>query len=119
MERESLLASQTEKKKFEDEQLQAHEQQAHVDEPEKRVEEATKRVEEVEAKVAKAVDLWRASPKFNALAQDAYVVALEELEKYISRERPDFDTAFSIVFGETEERAQEAVGGSGSSHLPC
>lgn len=32
---------------------------------------AIKRVEEAEAKSIRTVELWRASPKFNALAQDA------------------------------------------------
>lgn len=40
------------------------------------------------------METWRRSPEFDTLAQDAYVVALEELIKHIRRERPEFDVAF-------------------------
>lgn len=37
---------------------------------------------------------WRESTEFNALDQDAYIVALEKLIKHVRRERPKFDSAF-------------------------
>lgn len=55
---------------------------------------ATRRAKKVEAKAIRAVEIWRESPKFDALAQDVYVVALEELTKHIRRERLNFDTVF-------------------------
>lgn len=48
------------------------EERARAHKAMKMAEEATKKAE---AKVVKAVELWRASSEFNALAQDAYVVA--------------------------------------------
>lgn len=45
------------------------------------------RAEEMDAKVVKVVETWRGSPEFDALAQNAYVVTLEEFIKYVRRER--------------------------------
>lgn len=59
-----------------------------------RAKEAIRTTKEAEANTIKAVEIWRESPKFDALAQDAHVVALEELVKHIKRERLDFDAAF-------------------------
>lgn len=53
-----------------------------------------KREEEVEAKAIRAVEIRRLSSEFDALTQDAYEVALEEIVKYIRQERPRFDVAF-------------------------
>lgn len=53
-----------------------------------------RRVEEAESRAARAVETWRSSSEFDALAQDAYVVALEEVVKHIRKERPGFDVGF-------------------------
>lgn len=53
-----------------------------------------KREEEVEAKAIRAVEIMRSSSEFDALTQDAYEVALEEIVKYIRQERPRFNVAF-------------------------
>lgn len=38
------------------------------------------------------MEIWRDYHEFDALAKDAYVVALEELIKHIRKERPEFDS---------------------------
>lgn len=55
---------------------------------------AVKKVEEAEAKAIKVVEIWREYLKFDALAQDAYMVALEKIIKRIQKERLEFDVAF-------------------------
>lgn len=96
----------TEKKKAEEECTRANE-------AEKRVEIATKWAEHVDASAVKAVEAWRASFEFDALVQDAYVVALEELIKHVGGERPDFDKAFLVdALGKQKEelwKLSEAV----------
>lgn len=71
-------------------------------------------VGEAEGKAVKAVNLWRESLEVDALAQDAYMVALEELVKHICRERLEFDDAFleeSLAEQRIEpQRLYEAVG---------
>lgn len=56
--------------------------------------EVMKKADETEAKAIRAVEIWRESPEFDALARDTYVMALEELMKHIRKERLDFNTAF-------------------------
>lgn len=55
---------------------------------------AVKKVEEAEAKAIKVVEIWREYLEFDALAQDAYMVALEKIIKRIQKERLEFDVAF-------------------------
>lgn len=66
----------------------------NVEEANGRVKEAIQRADDAKAKAVKAVETWKESPKFDALAQDAYVVALEDLVKHVHKECPDFDAAF-------------------------
>lgn len=82
-----------EKKKAKDEWTLAEEERAQASVVEK-AEEATKWAEEVEIKAVNAVEFWKASSKFDALVQDAYMVALEEIIKNISKERLGFNTTF-------------------------
>lgn len=86
----------TAKKKAEEERAWAEEERTRADDVVKRAEEATKRAEEAKAKAIIVVDLWRTSPKFDALAQDTYMVALEEIVKHIDKERPNIDTVFLV-----------------------
>lgn len=103
-----------EKKMADDEHVRAQDERARAEEAGKRADEAIKRMEEAEARMIKAVELWRASPEFDALAHDAYVVALKKLVKHIHPERPEFDVDFlEESLGEQKKELQklpEAVG---------
>lgn len=77
------------------------------------------RADEAEAKAIKTVETWKESPEFDVLAQDAYVVALEELVKHIHRERLDFDAAFlEEALEEQKKGITEAIRGYRSSVVP-
>lgn len=69
-------------------------------------------MEEAETKAIRAVEIWRSSPEFDALAQDAYVVALKEIVKYICQERPRFDMAFLEGFLEEQRRELKRLSAS-------
>lgn len=52
------------------------------------------KVEEVNAKAIKGIKSQKEGLKFDALAQDVYVVSLKKMIKYIEKMRSDFDTNF-------------------------
>lgn len=86
--------AEVKKMKTEEERAQSKEAIKKVGETNERAKAAIKKVEDAEAKAIKAVKSWRESTEFNALDQDAYIVALEKLIKHVRRERPKFDSAF-------------------------
>lgn len=58
-------------------------------------------------------------PEFDVLVQDAYVVALEELVKYIGRERPDFDKTFLVeALEKQKEELQKLLDAAGGCIFP-
>lgn len=64
---------------MEEERARCREAIRKVQEPNGRAKEVIQRAEEAEAKAIKAVEVWRESFEFDALAQDAYVVAWRSL----------------------------------------
>lgn len=86
--------AEVKKMKTEEERAQSEEAIKKVGKTNERAKAAIKKVEDAEAKAIKAVKSWRESPEFNALDQDAYIVALEKLIKHVRMERPKFDSTF-------------------------
>lgn len=84
--------AEIEEKKAKKEPLQSEQAIKRVEEANERAEAAFKRAEAIEANAIKAVEIWRDYHEFDALAKDAYVIALEELIKHIRKERPEFDS---------------------------
>lgn len=77
-----------------------------VEEANGRKKKAIRRVEEVKAKAIRVVEIWRESPEFDALPQDPYVVALEEIVEHIQKkERLELDVAFLV--DSLEEQKEE------------
>ncbi|XP_022863375.1 uncharacterized protein LOC111383491, partial [Olea europaea var. sylvestris] len=102
----ALRASEEEARaRAEEERGKVREAIQKVQEANERARQATKRAEEAEAKVDRAVDAWKESSKFDVVAQDIYVVALEELVGHIRKERPNIDVAFldEALEGQKEE----------------
>lgn len=60
-------------------------------------------------RVSKAVEEWRASPAFDAIAQEAYVLAMSEITKFIKQQRPDWDTAFLVDAQKEQEKEMEQL----------
>lgn len=67
--------AEVEQQRVEEECARCREPIRKVQEANGRAKEVIQRVEEAEAKAIKAVEVWRESFEFDALAQDAYVVA--------------------------------------------
>lgn len=76
-----------------------------VQEANERARQATKRAEEAEVKIDRVVEAWKESSEFDVVAQDLYVVAMEELVGHNRKERPDLDVAFldEALEGQKEE----------------
>ncbi|XP_022858471.1 uncharacterized protein LOC111379343 [Olea europaea var. sylvestris] len=102
----ALRASEEEARaRAEEERGKVREAIQKVQKANERARQATKRVEEFEAKVDRAVKAWQESSEFDVVAQDVYVVALEELVGHIRNERTDIDVAFldEALEGQKEE----------------
>ncbi|XP_022897829.1 stress response protein nst1-like [Olea europaea var. sylvestris] len=98
--------AKVEKKRIEEERVRTEEAVEKVREANERAREAMRRVEEAESRAARAVETWRSSSKFDALAQDAYIVVMEEVVKHIRRKRLGFDMGF---FEEAVEEQKEEL----------
>lgn len=79
-------------------QISGEKVNVRVENERKRTDEAVSQAmeikKEVDLKVSKAIEDWRASLAFDALSQEAYVLAIGEIIKFIKEERSDQDTTF-------------------------
>ncbi|XP_022878698.1 uncharacterized protein LOC111396511 [Olea europaea var. sylvestris] len=97
---------ESEKKMIEEERVRTEEAVVKVWEVNERAREVMRRAEEAESRAARVMKTWRSSSKLDALAQNAYVVALEEAVKHIRIERPGFGVGF---LEETMEEHKEEL----------
>ncbi|XP_022848721.1 uncharacterized protein LOC111371033 [Olea europaea var. sylvestris] len=105
-----LRASEKEARaRAEEERVKVREAIQKVQEANERAREATKRAEEAEAKVNRVVETWKESSEFDVVAQDVYMVALEELVRHIRKERPDINVAFLDEVQRVKREATEVV----------